>query len=154
MYAVWQAAGKAGVKGSLAGVMSAILPRLILLSLTGCATPTTLTTLVAGMEVTEHLDAEMPPGCEQAFPLGGCFELRDGKPNIWYSAMSSPYVRKHEIAHVMGMQHSLPWSWDGQRSCSTVTVSGGGYDEGQRICIDRHGEYTEVVTYANNRGGR
>ncbi len=149
-----QATGKTGLKGKLAGIAGVILPWLVLLSLTGCATPTILTSVVAGIEVTEHLDAKMPPGCEQAFPAGGCYQLQDGKHSIWYSVVSLPYVRKHEIAHVLGMRHSMPWSWDGKQSCSTVTVSGGGYEQGQRICVDSHGEHTESAAYANNQVGR
>lgn len=149
-----QATGKTGAKGRLAWIARAILPWLVLLSLTGCATPTILTTVVAGIEITEHLDAKMPLGCEQAFPTGGCYELQDGKHNIWYSVVSLPYVRKHEIGHALGMRHSMPWSWDGQQSCATVTVSGGGYQQDQRICVDSHGEHTEGVAYANNQGGR
>jgi len=145
-----QATGKTGVNGKPAGILRAILPWLVLLSLTGCATPTILTTNVDGIEITEHLDAKMPAGCEQAFPLGGCHQVQDGKHNIWYSVMSSAYVRKHEIAHVLGMRHSMPWSWDGKQSCSTVTAGGGGYQQGQRICIDKHGERTEGAAYANN----
>lgn len=149
-----QATGKTGVKGRSAGITRAILPWLVLQLLIGCATPTTLTTVVAGIEITEHLDAKMPPGCEQAFPTGGCYQLQDGKHNIWYSVVSLPYVRKHEIAHVLGMRHSMPWSWDGVQSCSTVTVSGGGYQQGQRICVGSHGEHTEGATYANNQVGQ
>jgi hypothetical protein len=149
-----QAIGTTGVNGRLAGITRVIVLWLVLLSLTGCATPTTFTTAVAGIEITEHLDAKMPPGCEQAFPTGGCYQLQEGKHNIWYSEVSLPYVRKHEIAHALGMQHSMPWSWDGEQSCATVTVSGGGHMQGQRICVDSHGEHTEGVAYANNQVGR
>lgn len=122
-------------------IVGAILPWIVLLSLIGCATPTTLTSLIDGTEITEHLDDRMPRGCEQAFPTGGCYQMRDGKHHVWYSRLSWPYVRKHEIAHAQGMRHTNPWIWDGKSSCAMVTTSGGGYLKGQRICVGARGEY-------------
>ena len=137
------------VKGKLCGILRVILPWLLPVSIIGCATPTTLISTVEGLEITEHLDAEMPHGCEQAFPTGGCYQFQDGKHHIWYSAVSFPYVREHEIAHALGMRHSVPWIWDGKQSCATVTVSGDGYQQGQRICVDSHGEHGEgTMEYA------
>ena len=126
-----------------AGITRIVLPCLLLMSLVGCATTKTLTSFVAGIEIIEHLDAKMPPGCEQAFPTGGCYQLQDGKHNIWYSEVSAPYVRTHEIAHAMGMRHSIPWVWNGKEYCATVTVGGAGYRQGQRICVESHGEHIE-----------
>lgn len=111
----------------------------------------TVTTVIAGIEITEHLDDEMPPGCEQAFPIGGCYMRQNGKHNIWYSAVSSPYVRTHEIAHALGMRHTMPWTRDGERQCVFVTASGGGYLQGRRICIDSRGEHTEGAVQAMQR---
>ena len=146
-------------KGWLTGIAGAILPWLVLLSLTGCATPTTLTTVVAGIEITEHLDDRMPPGCEQAFPTGGCYKWQNGKHNIWYSVVSLPHVREHEIAHALGMRHTAwtlddtAWTWGDKQQCVFVTVSGGEYLQGQRICIDSRGEHTYAIHYANQQVG-
>jgi hypothetical protein len=127
---------------------------LVLLFLAGCATPTPLTSVIGGIEITEHVDEKMPHGCEQAFPAGGCYQMMDGKHNIWYSVVSWPYVRKHEIAHALGMQHSTPWIWDGNQHCAVVTASGGGYLQDQRICIGKRGEYTADIAYENQQVGR
>lgn len=148
-------AGPAPIQKSwLDGIAGAIVPWLVLLSLAGCATPTNLTSVIGETEITEHVSEKMPPGCEQAFPTGGCYQLRDGKHHIWYSAVSYPYVRKHEIAHALGMRHSAPWIWDGKQNCAVVTASGGGYLQDQRICIDARGERTEGVVYASQQVGR
>lgn len=122
-------------------LLTTILPCLLLMSLVGCAT--TLTTTVSGLDVIEHIDGKMPPGCEQAFPTGGCYQQQDGKHHIWYSVVSPRWVREHEIAHVLGMRHSVPWIGDGKQDCAMVTESGDGYQKGSRICVDSTGEYIE-----------
>ena len=141
-------------KAWLTGISRKIVPCLVLLFLAGCATPTTLTSVIGGTEITEHVDEKMPRGCEQAFPVGGCYQMQDGKHNIWYSVVSSPYVRTHEIAHALGMQHSMPWAWDGKQHCAVVTASGGGYLRDERICVDSRGEYAAGMVHANQQVGR
>ena len=105
-------------------------------------TPQMRLTEVDGIEIVEHIDDKMPPGCEQAYPLGGCYQQNAGRHHIWYSVVSMPYVRRHEVAHAKGMRHSH-WVSYGGESCSTVLVGADGYLPGQRLCIGSRGEYVQ-----------
>ena len=113
----------------------------IYILLNGCTvTPITLTRAFDGTELIEHIDDKLPPACEQAYPRGGCYQARDGKHHIWYSSVSMPYVREHEIAHAKGMRHT-EWEWIGQESCATILVGVEKYLHGRQLCIGQRGEY-------------
>lgn len=121
-----------------------------MLGLNGCAiAPTMKIVSCDGIEIVEHIDDErnLPSRCEEAYPRGGCYEYRSGKHHIWYSSVSMPYVRTHEIAHAKGMLHSA-WTYNGGESCAIVMSGADSFRAGEQICIGQRGEYRSNVNVA------
>jgi len=85
--------------------------------LIGCSTPKTIVTFENNTLVYEHIDHDdQPKGCTRG-PFNGCAMGN----HIWYSGVSGPHVRQHELSHVYGMKHT-DWEYNSwyKANCSIV----------------------------------
>lgn len=137
--------------------------RAILLSaiLAACGTGEIRRSIVGGETLVEHIDtSDHPATCPRAHNTG-CFQIRfvNGRveKHIWKSAVAPAYVKIHEDAHRLGLQHTVakkhnlysmamtPYQQSQQRNavlCSTIVFGVPGYPLGHLLCNDGRSEWT------------
>lgn len=92
---------------------------------------------VQGVKIVEHLDDRANNPClhqdgDQRVHNMGCHQVIGGTHHVWYGSRASEWVKDHEVAHVLGMEH------DGGRFVDSdfvviVTKAGGGWNVGDVI---------------------
>jgi len=132
------------------------------LMLAGCSAGVVRESVIGGVVVIEHLDAESSSdypcitggeNSEKIIGIGtGCHQRRGDTHHVWYSDLAMPDIKYHEAAgHGRGMLHTVPWEIEYSpvngkpiNSCATVIIAGGEYVLGDRICM--HSRYGEIIT--------
>ena len=87
---------------------------------------------MAGTECPDVFDKGVSGGCATLQPIYVIFYPRDDEN-----------ARNHELEHVQGMRHTMPWQAYGNRSCVRVTATGRStWNVGDLICRESNGGYS------------